>query len=263
MLIETLKSHLRGECAMIFQEISTLCGTNIQAVAMLSKFIYWTEIVEKDPQRNGWFYKTVADLKRELGLGRRGYEKARNFLLEKGILQYRRSGVHGKMHWRINIQQLLEIIYTEIKGLTLPENALETQIDIDNTQIPRWIPLAEWNAYIQMWREKGKKLSNKNKSKFIKKLASIHEKGIDLKIVIDRSTIGGWFGFFTPDEKSVHQKQNGVDKEALKVARAIQEQQKEQIAPTIDPTRQFNRTPTNDKAREQAMFSIMGHLNKK
>lgn len=268
LLLETLKSHLDSECTVIYREFSAICGTNIHAAAMLSKFVYWTEVIEKDPQRNGWFYKTADDLKRELGLGRRGYEKARNFLVEKGILQYRRGGVHGKMHWRVNVQQLLSIIYTEIKGAVLPANVLASQIDIDNTQIPLWIPLAEWNAYIQMWRDNGKKLSNKHKAKFIKKLASIHRKGIDLKIIIERSTIGGWFGFFMPDSEpaaSAIRHTTVADRKALKVAQAIQQQQKIQN-PSLSASKMpqsFHRTPTSDQARAGAMSRIMGALKRK
>lgn len=193
MLISLLKSHLNNECAMIFQEVSAFCGSNIQAAAMLSKFIYWTETIENKPERNGWIFKTAADLKHELGLTRRGYEKARKFLLEHGLVQYKRGGVHGKMHWRINIEHLLQQIYTKIKGQAVPKNALQNQIDINNTQIPKWIPLKQWNAFLQMLKEQKKRiLSNKQKRTLIDCLDKIQQQGYDLIPIIDRSIASGW-----------------------------------------------------------------------
>ncbi|WP_245911233.1 hypothetical protein [Neisseria iguanae] len=74
---------------------------------LLSNLFWWSEVAEKDPKRCGWIYKTAADLNEKVGLARRGYEKARKFLSEKGIIQYKRAGVFCKMHWQINKEQLL------------------------------------------------------------------------------------------------------------------------------------------------------------
>lgn len=197
LLLQTLKSHLNEECVIVYREFSAICGTNIQAATMLSKFVYWSDVVHRtEPQKCGWFYKTAQHLYDELGFTRRAYEKARNFLIGKGILQYRRSGVHGKMHFCVNFERILELVY-QLKGMVVPRDLLSSQIDMQNMQIPKWIPLQQWNAYLYVYKDKkGKFPSNRQKRELIKQLARLRSQ-FDLVQVMERSIIGGWIGFFS------------------------------------------------------------------
>lgn len=232
MLFNLLKTHLNSECTVIYQEVSTLCGSNIQAAGLLSKLLYWSDVVQNDAERNGWVYKTAADLKRELGLTRRGYQKARKYLLELGVLQYRRGGVHGKMHWRLNAEQLLEQVYLKVKNVSLPKGFLKTQIDIDNTQIPAWVPLNKWNEYLFMLKSsKNRRLSNKQKKKLIAKLDKIRQLKYDLNNVIERSIIGCWNDFFIPDNTVYQEKKNHQQKMQREMRDFLEEKSKTKPPP--------------------------------
>lgn len=261
LLLQTIKPHLNEECAIVYREFSAICGTNQAAAIMLSKFVYWSDVVHQvEPKRNGWFYKTAQHLREELGLTRRGYEKARSFLMEKGLLQYRRSGVHGKMHFCVNFGRLLEMIY-EIKGMVAPKDVLKTQIDRDNYTLPKWIPLDKWNTYLDVYKDKkGKLPSNKQKSQLIKQLARLRGK-FDLDVVMERSIVGGWIGFFSPEyQVATNHSANIQDKEAQAVMKAIQEHKKqasngESLLPKCKPHTEKERQ--NAATHVNAMITLL------
>lgn len=52
-------------------------------------------------QKQGWITKTAEDFANELKLTRHKYEKAREYLLEMGLVEYKRAGVFGKMAYRL------------------------------------------------------------------------------------------------------------------------------------------------------------------
>lgn len=256
ILLQTLKSHLNEECAIVYREFSAICGTNVQAATMLSKFVYWSDVVHRtEPQKCGWFYKTAQHLYDELGLTRRGYEKGRNFLISQGLLQYRRGGVHGKMHFCVNFGRLLEMVY-EIKGMVAPKNILQTQIDRDNYTIPKFIPLDKWNDYLDAYKEKkGKFPSNKQKSALIKQLARLRGK-FDLNVVIERSIVAGWIGFYSPEYQPSQANTYQEQKHIQAVQKEIQEQQRQ---------RESQAPPRSEAAKQeqkQIMANMMKHLKK-
>lgn len=254
-LLQTLKSHLNEECAIVYREFSMICGTNIQAATMLSKFVYWSDVVQRtQPEKCGWFFKTAQHLYDELGFTRRAYEKARNFLIEKGLLQYRRSGVHGKMHFCVNFERILELVY-QVKGIDAPKDFFSTQIDINNFQLPKWIPLQEWNAYLHVYKEKkGKFPNNSQKSALIKQLAQLRSR-FDLTIVMQRSIVGSWIGFFPLDY------QPKQDNAARAIAKAIQVQQNLSQSSDRPKTPEPPSRTKSDKAQEN-ISNILGHLKK-
>ncbi|OSI09164.1 hypothetical protein [Neisseria canis] len=117
---------------------------------------------------------------------RRGYEKARKGLLELGVLQYRRSGVHGKMHWLLNREKLLEKCY-QARGLKLPKGfSSQFIIDRDNFRLDNWVPLDLWHAFLDMRIDTGNKVSIKGKKTLLKQLQIIHNKGLDINGKCDR-----------------------------------------------------------------------------
>ena len=198
---------LTQECSLVPREISVLCGNNTPAAMMLAKFCYWADIAHnmKDAkERKGWFFKTAVDLKNELGFTRRAYEKARKLLLSLGVLQYRRSGVHGKMHWFVNFEELIALIYEKVYGKTLPENWRKTRIDKDNLQVPEWFPIDAWNEYLE-WREEEagvKKLSRRVKSELVNQVKAIHKKGFDVENCIRTALRKRWHKIYAPDDNS-------------------------------------------------------------
>ena len=67
----------------------------------LSQLVYWSGRC-KDPGR--WVYKSHADWKAELGLGRCAVDRARRRLVELGIVEQKCRMVNGRrtMHFRID-----------------------------------------------------------------------------------------------------------------------------------------------------------------
>lgn len=250
--LQTLKSHLNEECAIVYREFSAICGTNIQAATMLSKFVYWSDVVHRtEPQKCGWFYKTAQHLYDELGFTRRAYEKARNFLIKKGLLQYRRGGIHGKMHFCVNFGRLLELVY-EIKGMVAPKDVLNTQIDRDNYTIPKFIPLDKWNNYLDVYKEKkGKFPSNKQKSALIKQLAHLQAK-FDVKQIMERSIACGWVGFFPLE----HQPAQHIHHKQTQQAMAIQKMMVQMQAASETQVQNSKEKSVSDDYVRQMLASI-------
>ncbi|WP_244895157.1 hypothetical protein [Neisseria dumasiana] len=132
MLISDLRPHLTNKFVQVFDEFMSVCAHDFQTASFLSNLFWWSEVADKEPKKQGWVYKTAVNLKQELGLTRRGYEKVRRILLKLGLVQYRRGGVHGKMHWYINREVLLAKIY-ELRGITVPEKNSRHHYDRDIT----------------------------------------------------------------------------------------------------------------------------------
>ncbi|WP_255265312.1 hypothetical protein [Neisseria sicca] len=155
-------------------------------------------MADKEPQRRGWFYKTAAQLLDELGLTRRGYEKARKFLSGKGVIQCRRAGVHGRMHWQLNKERLLELCYL-VKGEPLPKFHSRYHLDIDNFRLEKWVNFDLWNEFLKMRAEKGKPLNIKQKKILLNQLKDLKNKNYDLNAVMQKSILNGWAGFYASD----------------------------------------------------------------
>lgn len=84
-------------------------GGSINAALLLSNAIYWTNRLP--PERDGWFYKTRVDWEKETGLTRREQDKARQQLIENGLLEVRRSKVSEDecvtaLWFRVNLDAL-------------------------------------------------------------------------------------------------------------------------------------------------------------
>ncbi|WP_373740195.1 hypothetical protein [Neisseria sp.] len=200
MLIADLRPILKNRFVQVYDEFVTLCARDFQTASFLSNLFGWSESADNEPKKHGWVYKTAKHLKEELGLSRRGYEKARKKLLELGVLQYRRGGVHGKMHWYINREVLL-IKICELRGIEVPEVTKRHHFDRDNFRLPKFIPLDLWHAYLDMRQEKGNKAGNSAKKAAVKQLAELHNRNLDLRPIMDKTILMGWAGFFHNDKK--------------------------------------------------------------
>ena len=204
MLIPDLKPHLTQAFSPLYTDFIPLCDGNMQACELLANLFHWTEWAEQQPDyrtRCGWIYKTAEHLKTELGMTRRGYQKARACLLDLGVIQYRRGGVHGKMHWLLNVARLAELIYTKVRGLPAPAFKSGEQFDTDGFRLPAFVPLDLWNAYLKMRAEKGKVLTAAQKKNLLKILTGFHKRKLDLSLIITNAINGGWFGFYAPENR--------------------------------------------------------------
>lgn len=197
MLTAEIRHHITTDF-VFYREFGLLCGSNIQAATLLSGLFWWSDVADKEPKRQGWFYKTASQLFDEFGLTRRGYEKARKFLSSKGVIQCRRAGVHGRMHWQLNKERLLELCYL-VKGKPVPQFNSRYHLDIDNFRLEKWINLDLWNDFLKMRSEKGKSVTIKQKKILLKQLKDLKNKNYDLNAVMQKSILNGWAGFYPSD----------------------------------------------------------------
>lgn len=183
--------------AVVRSEFTAMFGCNLQAAMLASHLVYWQQIKEeKQPESFGWVYKTAKDLMRDLGLSRRGYEKARRAMMAAGILQYRRGGVHGKMHWRLNVEALLQKV-CQINLKAMPDHIPPLGRDQDNFNLPAWVNQALWNRFLVL---RGK-LSNKQKKSLIRELTLLRDAGVDVDAVMLKTIEKGWKRFVYEDQK--------------------------------------------------------------
>ncbi|ATD64627.1 hypothetical protein ACFPVS_00970 [Neisseria weixii] len=220
MFIADLRLYLQDKFIQVYDEFMPLCAHDFQTASFLSNLFWWSDVADKEPKKQGWVYKTADHLKKELGLTRRGYEKVRRILLEQGLVQYRRGGIHGKMHWYINREVLLAKI-CGLRGVAVPKTDSKHHYDRDNFRIPKFIPLKLWHDWLDMVAEKGKTAGHSMKKKAVKQLAELHNKKLDLKPIMEKSVLTGWIGFFfndknqpyRPSEKTVREQAEQVKRE--------------------------------------------------
>lgn len=201
MLIADIRHHINTSY-VIPHEFVALCAGNMQACNLLGYLFWWSDWVETNkPDRKGWTWQTAADLFDGLKLTRRGYQKARDKLLELGVIQYRRGGVFGRMHWKLNKEKLLELVY-RVRGEEPPEWASKYQHDTDNFRLPKWVPLDLWNAYLKMRSEAKHPVKHAQKKTLLKQLTELNKAQLDLRAIMEKSILAGWNGFFAPRNQS-------------------------------------------------------------
>lgn len=86
--------------------LAKVCGS-VTAALFLSQLAYWSD---KGNAKDGWIWKTQAEMENETGLSRSEQETARRILKEKGILQEARRGVPARMWYLIDWDILTNLI---------------------------------------------------------------------------------------------------------------------------------------------------------
>jgi hypothetical protein len=82
---------------------------SVSAGVLMAQLIYWSPRT-RDPE--GWFWKTRDEIEEETALGRWEQETARKVLKKYGVLEEKLKGVPARMHFRVNIQRLAELLST-------------------------------------------------------------------------------------------------------------------------------------------------------
>lgn len=87
---------------------------SVSAGLLLSQAIYWTNLIEKNPERfpgrDGWFYKSQLEWEEETCLGRWEQESARKSLRRFAFWQEKRRDSPAKLWFRVDLQKLAEAI---------------------------------------------------------------------------------------------------------------------------------------------------------
>src|SRR3954454_6059919 len=102
---------------------------SVTAGVLLSQFLYWRPR-SRDP--DGWFWKTQVEIADETALSRTETETARKVLVRAGVLEEKRRGVPAKMHFRVNLTKVVELLTRTRRQLdsapstSSPEQALSS-----------------------------------------------------------------------------------------------------------------------------------------
>ena len=92
---ETLVSV--GSPISFYAKLTNITGSTL-ATLFLCQFYYWTG---KQKDRDGWIYKTQAEIQDETGLKRREQEQARKQLKKLGFMQERYKGIPRRLEFRV------------------------------------------------------------------------------------------------------------------------------------------------------------------
>jgi len=76
-------------------------------------------------------------------------------------------------------------------------------------QLPHWIPLEAWNAYLDMRKTIKKPMTEYAMQLAIKKLWQFKEQGMSVQEVLDQSTFNTWQGLFPVQNTMYNGRTNG------------------------------------------------------
>lgn len=88
----------------------------VTGAVLLSQAIYWSS---RTSNESGWFWKTRDEWERETGLSRREQESARKRLVGHGILIEERRGTPAKLYFKVDFDQLEELLASSNQHKTL------------------------------------------------------------------------------------------------------------------------------------------------
>lgn len=89
---------------------------NVKAALMLSQAIYWTRHGRDIAMNDGWFFKTGEQWTMETGLSAKEQATARELLRDLAILCERRIGLPARLHFRLCVDQLGELLFGPAEG---------------------------------------------------------------------------------------------------------------------------------------------------
>ena len=249
MSFNLLTQNLTQSFRIVYDDYQALLGKKHYARDLLSLLHRWTDWASGQPEseqveRDGWIRLTAKDLAANLGFSRRNYEQARADLKEMGIVEcHRERKVHGKLTWKVNILRLVELI-AQMKGRAV----IMPSARKDKFPLPDFIPADLWDEYHAVLRKKkGKSCSRKEKQAFVAKLTEFHERGLDIRLIMQNSINKGWFGFFDPTDRPKHSSTQNDGSAALKAALAAHNA-RHQAEPPDEPDKQPETCGAAEKA---------------
>lgn len=83
---------------------------SLKAAAMLSQLIYWTRVSKEVVERDGWIFKSIAQMEAETGLTVREQRTCKNNLIDANLIQTCRKGVGAALAIKVNLDTVAEMI---------------------------------------------------------------------------------------------------------------------------------------------------------
>lgn len=114
-----------GRTIAVYRCLIDLAGS-LKAAAMLSQLIYWTRVSKEVAEREGWIYKTIAQMEEETGLTKREQGVCRDKLESLNLIVVSRKNQGGKLAFKVNLDELACAVarlhgYDTEQGLSIQE----------------------------------------------------------------------------------------------------------------------------------------------
>lgn len=126
-LLDAIKAALTDRTIAYHPLLAKVCGS-VEGGVLLSQLLYWGS---RTRDLDGWIYKTEKAFQEETGLTGSNQKTVRKKLASLGILETRRRGVPATLHYRVDFNQLIELIEREKSTTGLAET---TQLNSTKTQ---------------------------------------------------------------------------------------------------------------------------------
>ena len=101
----TIQEFLKRPIA--YQPIVAKAFGSVNLAILWCQFYYWDS---RTNNPDGWVYKTRGDVFDETGLKRRSQETARKLGDRLGVLESKRMGLSGIVHFRVDVDNVIKII---------------------------------------------------------------------------------------------------------------------------------------------------------
>lgn len=112
---------MSGGFVMYHRALAHAVGDH-SAGLLLSQFWGWTT-TESVKERDGWFYKTQAEINQETAMTRREQETARRKLRELGLLDEQMRGQPAKLWFRLNVDALMDLLQERAEEVFQTQNS--------------------------------------------------------------------------------------------------------------------------------------------
>ena len=103
---------------------------SLKTAAMLSQLIYWTRVSKEVAERDGWIFKSIAQMEAETGLTVREQRTCKNKLLDTNLIQTCRKGVGAALAIKVNLDTVAELV---AKSSGSDDQLALTLTDLQNT----------------------------------------------------------------------------------------------------------------------------------
>lgn len=196
------------------EEFLPLCiGSTVKASTLclfLSVLVRWSTWSEDVAGLEGWFFKTAKGFLLQDALSRWDYEQARKWFVEKGIIEYRRAGWCGVMHWRVNFKRLYELLDAEKqKNKSKPrkespsnQQKREAKGELTAIKLPKWVDAELFEAHLQHCYSCHKSTNKDAQRGKLKQLEMARQKGHDVHVIQANAVGGGWLNFYAPNTQA-------------------------------------------------------------
>lgn len=144
-----------GHVVAYYPKLNNITGS-VNATIFLCQFLYWEG---KQKNKQGWIYKTQAEIQEETGLSRREQETARRNLKTRGFLTEKLMTNPATLHYKLNLEAINNSWDKFINPGKIEEKPEETSLAVSAKQectesskqvwrIPPYLPYTETTTKI-------------------------------------------------------------------------------------------------------------------